>query len=100
MTYSNPDFQLATMATSAEVQETTTTKNIQAWIKLKNLLTKSGELPDMINDLNLAKTNFTSNQIDDVEFEYEVVKVAHAWATLSKQKFAANDWDFFVGLQS
>ena len=38
MTYSNPDFQLATMATATEVQETTTTKNIQAWINLKNLL--------------------------------------------------------------
>lgn len=73
-------------------------KNIKLWIKLKKSLTQSGQLPDLIDNLNTAKTNFTSDQIDDVEFEYEVMKVAKAWYDFTKQKFDDNDWDFFVAL--
>ena len=73
-------------------------KNIILWIKLKRSLTESGQLPNLIDDLNNAKTNFTSDQIDDVEFEYEVMKVAKAWRDFTSQKFNDNDWDFFVPL--
>ena len=78
--------------------QVTLIKNIKLWIKLKKSLTQSGQLPNLIDDLNNAKTNFTSDQIDDVEFEYEVMKVAKAWYDFTSQKFSDNDWDFFLSL--
>ena len=71
---------------------------IRAWVKLKRYLTVTGELPDKLTDLNNAKTNYLNETIDEVEFEYEVLKVGVAWRNLCKQKLDEDNWDFFVNI--